>query len=157
MPHTIPNVTLSKPCNQNEIVQGTETVLLVEDEDQLRELARRTLERHGYTVLAAADAESAVALADRHPGPIDLLVTDMRLPRVSGRELSARLTIHRPGTRVLYMSGTMDGSITRHTLLEPGTAFLEKPFSLDQLLRMVRQVLGPSEAGTPAGPESPQP
>ncbi len=150
-------MTFTRPRNQHEIVHGTETVLLVEDEDQVRELARLVLERHGYTVLAAADADSAVALADRHPGHIHLLVTDMRLPRVSGRELSARLSIHRPGTRVLYMSGTADGSITRHTLLEPGTAFLEKPFSLDQLLRTVRQVLGPPEAGTPARLSSPEP
>lgn len=134
---------------------GTETLLVVEDEDQVRELARRALERDGYTVLAAADAETAVALADRHPGHIHLLITDMRLPRVSGRELSARLNIHRPGTKVLYISGTTDGQITRHRLLEPGTQFLEKPFSLDLLIRTVRRVLGEPEIPVSPSPGTP--
>ena len=85
--------------------------------------------------------------ADRHPGHIHLLITDVVLPRMSGRELAARLAIHRPAIRVLYVSGTSEGAIARHRMLEPGTEFLEKPFSLDRLLRKVRQVLGakPSE------------
>jgi len=127
-------------------VTGSETVLLVEDEAQVRELGLRVLERAGYTVLAAADAESAIAIADRHPGHIHLLVTDIVLPRVSGRELAARLGIHRPAIKVLYVSGTTDGSLARHRMLEPGTAFLEKPFSLDRLLRTVRRALGAPEA-----------
>ncbi|MGH7498999.1 MAG: PAS domain-containing protein [Gemmatimonadales bacterium] len=127
---------------------GTETVLVVEDELQVRDLARRVLERSGYTVLAASDAETAMAIADRHPGHIHLLITDMFLPRVSGRELAARLGIHRPAIKVLYVSGTTDESIARHRMLAPGTEFLEKPFSLDGLLRKVRQVLGdPAGAG----------
>lgn len=127
---------------------GTETVLVVEDEAQLRDLARRVLERSGYTVLAAPDAEAAMAIADRHPGHIHLLMTDMVLPRVSGRELAARLGIHRPAIKVLYVSGTSDEAIARHRVLAPGTEFLEKPFSLDGLLRKVRQVLGdPAGAG----------
>ena len=130
---------------------GTETVLLVEDEEQVRELARRVLERAGYTVLAARDAESAAAVADRHPGEIHLLVTDMMLPRVSGRELAARLGIHRPAIKVLYISGTSDDVIARHRMLEPGTEFLEKPFSLERLLQKVRQALGaPEPAPRPA-------
>jgi PAS domain S-box-containing protein len=120
---------------------GSETILLVEDEEQVRELARRVLQRVGYTVLAAADAQSATAIADRHPGHIHLLITDMLLPQMSGRELAARLGIHRPAIKLLYISGTSDGSIQRHRLLEPGIQFLEKPFSLDRLLRTVRQVL----------------
>jgi two-component system, cell cycle sensor histidine kinase and response regulator CckA len=119
----------------------TETILLVEDEEHVRELARRVLERAGYTVLAAPDAEAATAIADRHPGHIHLLLTDMVLPSVSGRELAARLVIHRPAVKVLYISGTSDGSMARHRLLQPGTEFLEKPFSLDGLLSKVRQVL----------------
>ncbi len=127
---------------------GTETVLVVEDELQVRDLARRVLERSGYTVLTASDAEAAMAIADRHPGHIHLLMTDMFLPRVSGRELAARLGIHRPAIKVLYVSGTSDESIARHRVLAPGTEFLEKPFSLDGLLRKVRQVLGdPAGAG----------
>jgi CheY-like chemotaxis protein len=128
-----------------------ETILLVEDEEQVRELARRVLERVGYTVLAAADAETAIALADRHAGHIHLLVADMMLPQSGGRELAARLSIHRPAIKVLYLSGTSDGSIARLRLVEPGTAFLEKPFSLDRLLRTVRRALDdPDGAGRPA-------
>ena len=108
----------------------------------MRDVSRRALERAGYTVLAHSDAESATAAADRHPGHIHLLVTDMLLPRASGRELAARLGIHRPAIKVLYVSGTSDGAIARHRMLEPGIEFLEKPFSLDRLLRKVRQILG---------------
>jgi PAS domain S-box-containing protein len=130
---------------------GTETILLVEDEEQVRELARRVLERAGYSVLTAGDAESAVAIADRHPGHIHLLVTDIVLPRVSGRELAARLGIHRPAIKVLYVSGTSDNAIARHRMLDPGTEFLEKPFSLERLLQKVRQALGaPEPAPRPA-------
>lgn len=126
---------------------GDETILLVEDDAPVREVARRALERAGYLVLAVSDAEAAVAAADRHPGHIHLLITDVVLPRMSGRELAARLAIHRPAIKVLYVSGTSDGAIARHRMLEPGIEFLEKPFSLDGLLRMARQALGakPSE------------
>jgi PAS domain S-box-containing protein len=134
-----------------EAFGGQETILLVEDEEQVRELARRVLNRVGYTVLAAADSEAAIALADRHPGHIHLLVADMMLPQSGGRELAARLSIHRPAIKVLYISGTSDGSIARLRLVEPGTAFLEKPFSLDRLLRTVRRALDdPDGAGRPA-------
>ncbi len=131
-----------------EPVGGTETILLVEDEEQVRDLARRVLERVGYTVLTASDAESATAIADRRGGHIHLLVTDMLLPQLSGRELAARLSIHRPAIKVLYISGTSDPSIARLRLLEPGIAFLEKPFSLDRLLRTVRQALDDPDKGS---------
>jgi two-component system, cell cycle sensor histidine kinase and response regulator CckA len=134
-----------------EAIGGSETVLLVEDEEQVRELARRVLERAGYAVLTAEDAESAVAIADRHPGHIHLLITDIVLPRVSGRELAARLAIHRPAIKVLYVSGTSDNTIARHRMLDPGTEFLEKPFSLERLLQKVRMALGtPDSAPRPA-------
>ena len=134
-----------------EAVGGSETVLLVEDEEQVRDLARRVLERAGYAVLAAEDAEAAVAIADRHPGHIHLLVTDIVLPRVSGRELAARLAIHRPAIKVLYVSGTTDNAVSRHRMLDPGTEFLEKPFSLERLLQKVRMALGaPDPAPRPA-------
>jgi len=114
----------------------------------VRELARRVLQRVGYTVLAAADAESATAIADRHAGHIHLLVTDMLLPQLGGRELAARLSIHRPAIKVLYISGSSDGSIARLRMIEPGIGFLEKPFSLDRLLRTVRQALGDPDSGS---------
>jgi signal transduction histidine kinase/ActR/RegA family two-component response regulator len=136
-----PAVAMTEP------IGGTETILLVEDEEQVRELARRVLERVGYTVLAAGDPAAATAIADRHAGHIHLLVTDMLLPQLSGRELAARLGIHRPAIKVLYISGTADESVARLRLLEPGTHFLEKPFSLDRLLRTIRSALGGQLAG----------
>jgi two-component system, cell cycle sensor histidine kinase and response regulator CckA len=138
------------PADLRAPAGGSETLLLVEDEEQVRELARRVLERAGYTVLTARDAEAATALADRHAGHIHLLVTDMLLPKLSGRELAARLSIHRPAIKVLYISGTSEGSVARLRMLEPGTEFLEKPFSLDRLLRTVRQALGRPEARPPS-------
>jgi DNA-binding NtrC family response regulator len=131
---------------------GTETILLVEDDHQVRDVGRRSLERAGYLVLATGDAEAAIAAADRHPGHIHLLVTDVLLPRVSGRELAARLAIHRPAIKVLFVSGTSDGAIARHRMLEPGTEFLEKPFPLVALLRKVRQILGVDHSAEDATP-----
>jgi two-component system cell cycle sensor histidine kinase/response regulator CckA len=127
------------------VLSGSGTILLVEDEEQVRELGRRVMERAGYTVLTAVDAEAAVALADRHAGHIHLLITDLVLPGVSGRELAARLAIHRPAIKVLYVSGTSDEAMGRLRVLDPGTAFLEKPFSLEALLRKIQHVLGAPE------------
>src|SRR5512135_1431402 len=118
-----------------------ETILLVEDEEQVRRLARRVLERAGFVVVEAGDAEAALQRANRHPGTIHLLVVDMMLPGLSGRELAAQLAIHRPAVKVLYISGTADDAIGRHQVLAPGTEFLQKPFALDQLVRKVRKVL----------------
>jgi CheY-like chemotaxis protein len=148
----LPGAAESPADTETVVPEGSETILLVEDDPQVRDVGRRALERAGYIVLAAGDAESAIAAADRHPGHIHLLVTGVVLPRVSGRELAARLAIHRPAIKVLYVSGTSDGVIARHRMLEPGIEFLEKPFSLDRLLRKVRQVLGAdlsAEAATP--------
>ena len=141
----IPSLVAAQGCTgsvEDVVHEGGETILLVEDDGQVRDVSRRALERAGYTVLAQSDAESAIAAADRHPGHIHLLVTDALLPRTSGRELAARLGIHRPAIKVLYVSGSSDGAIARHRMLEPGIEFLEKPFSLDHLLRKVRQILG---------------
>ena len=115
-----------------EAFGGEETILLVEDEEQVRELARRVLERVGYTVLAAADSETAIALADRHAGHIHLLVADMMLPQSGGRELAARLSIHRPAIKVLYISGTSDAihrppPAGRAGDRVPGEALLPRP------------------------------
>jgi len=124
-----------------EQVRASETILLVEDEDQVRTLTQRLLERAGYTVVSAADAQSAMALANRHPGSIHLLLVDMMLPDQSGRELAAQITIHRPAMKVLYISGTTDDAIDRHRVLSPGIEFLQKPFAREQLVRKVRKVL----------------
>ena len=117
---------------------GDETVLLVEDEPVVRQLVAEILETNGYTVLQAADGPSVLELARRHSGEISLLVTDVVMPGMSGPEVAQSVTAMRPGTLVLYMSGYTDSAIGHHGVLEPGIAFLQKPFSTDDLTRKVR-------------------
>ena len=124
-----------------DVLGGTETVLLVEDSDALRDIASRVLERRGYTVLEASDGEAALMLAARHPGAIDLLLTDVVMPEMNGRQLAERLTALRPGLKVLYMSGYAGDAVTRRGVLEQGMAYLQKPFTPDALARKVREVL----------------
>ncbi len=124
-----------------EALRGTETILLVEDEVDLRDMAAEMLEARGYTVLKALSATEAPGLAAEHAGPIHLLLTDVVMPRVSGREVATRVTARHPETRVLYMSGYADEAISHHGLLTPGTALLSKPFTDDALARKVREVL----------------
>ena len=120
---------------------GTETVLLVEDAAAVRAVTKQVLERQGYTVLEAEDGEAALRLAHAHRGPIHLLLTDVVMPQLSGRELAERLAPLRPETRILYASGYTDDSVVRHGVLESGTAYLQKPFSPESLARKVREVL----------------
>src|SRR5204863_515080 len=105
--------------------RGSETVLLAEDEPAVRAIARQALERQGYTVLAAPSGADALALAAQHGATIHLLLTDVVMPGMSGRDLADRLTAQRPGIRVLYMSGYTDNAIVRHGMLEPGLAYLQ--------------------------------
>ena len=121
--------------------RGTETVLLAEDEAPVRAVARQVLERHGYTVLEAPSAEAALDVAARYSGAIHLLLTDVIMPGLSGRELATRLADLRPEARVIFMSGYTDDAVTRHGVLEPGLAYLQKPFTPDTLGRKVREVL----------------
>ena len=121
--------------------RGSETVLLVEDDEAVRELTREVLEMHGYTVLAVAAAVEAPRVVEGSSSPIHLLVTDVVMPRLSGRELTERLRSLRPGLRVLYISGYADTAVVHHGVLDPGTPFLQKPFTPDALLRSVRKVL----------------
>jgi CheY-like chemotaxis protein len=126
---------------------GTETVLLVEDAAAVRAVTKQILERQGYTVLEAADGAAALRLAQDHRGPIHLLLTDVVMPQVSGRELAERLAQLRPDTKVLYASGYTDDSVVRHGILESGTAYLQKPFSPESLARKVREVLDAGAGG----------
>jgi signal transduction histidine kinase len=120
---------------------GSETVLLVEDETALRVLIHEVLTGAGYRILQAAAADEALAAAGAHPGHIDLVLTDVILPAMSGRQMADALRAVRPRTRVLFMSGYTDDAISHHGILEPGTHFMEKPFTADTLLRKVREVL----------------
>ncbi len=121
--------------------RGTETVLVVEDEPAVLSLSRRALEAQGYVVLAASDAAAALRVVERHGGMIHLLLTDVVMPGLSGRELADQLAGQRPGIRVLYMSGYPGDAVVQHGTLPTGSAFLQKPFSPDGLARKVRDVL----------------
>jgi two-component system, cell cycle sensor histidine kinase and response regulator CckA len=121
--------------------RGTETVLLVEDEAAVRSLLRDILESNGYVVLEASRAAEALEASRQHGGPIQLLLTDVVMPDISGRKLADRLQTSRPEAKVLYMSGYTDTAIVQHGLLEPGVAFLQKPFTPEALSRKVREVL----------------
>ena len=120
---------------------GTETVLLVEDEDIVRTLVQEMLEDDGYSVLAASGGEAALELSRSYAGRIDLLMTDVVMPGLSGTQLAERLVAERPEVLVVFASGYTEDAIANHGVLRPGTAFLEKPFSARDLARTVRHVL----------------
>jgi two-component system, cell cycle sensor histidine kinase and response regulator CckA len=119
---------------------GTQTVLLVEDEEGLRELSKRLLQRHGYTVLVAADANEALRLFDENPS-IDVLLTDVVMPGASGPELTRQLIERRSALRVIFMSGYTEEAIVQHGVIQPGIAFLNKPFTSEALAEKIREVL----------------
>jgi PAS domain S-box-containing protein len=120
---------------------GTETILVVEDEEAVREVAGRILHEAGYTVLTAASPDDALVTCAANQGDIHLLLTDVVMPQMSGRVLAENLALARPGMKVLYMSGYTDGAIVHHGTLDPGTNFIAKPFGAADLRRKVREVL----------------
>jgi PAS domain S-box-containing protein len=128
------------------VPHGSETVLLVEDEPGVRGLARDILRGHGYRVLEAANGEEALRIGQTHDGPIHLLLTDVVMPRMGGRELADRLTALRRETKVLYVSGYTDDAILHQGISQTGVAFLEKPFTAGGLAHKVRQVLDAAPA-----------
>jgi two-component system cell cycle sensor histidine kinase/response regulator CckA len=121
--------------------RGSETILLVEDDAGVRRLACELLQVAGYTVLAAAGGAEALAIAEKYPGPVDLLLTDVVMPGMSGRDLARRLAERRPETKVVFMSGYTDDAIVHHGVLSPGTLLLGKPFTPATLGRRVREAL----------------
>jgi CheY-like chemotaxis protein len=124
-----------------EVLTGSETILVVEDEPGVRELVRKVLERYGYRVLVATTPHEALALAERHTDPIHLLMSDVVLPEMSGLSLASQMTTSRPAMRVMYMSGYTDSAIVHHGVLDADTPFLQKPFTPEALVRKVRAVL----------------
>lgn len=130
------------------VLGGSETILVVEDEALVRDVTRAMLERRGYTVLVARDVDEAVRVASAHLGPIDLLLTDVIMPKANGRRVAERVQLERPGVRVVYMSGYTDDAIVHHGVLEPGIVLLEKPFTEQDLARTVRATLDGHAATT---------
>jgi two-component system cell cycle sensor histidine kinase/response regulator CckA len=122
-------------------LRGSETILLAEDEEGVRELAREFLTKSGYSVLEAKNGAEALALAAEHQGTIHLLVTDVVMPKMGGPELADRLAPVRPRMKVLFMSGYAEYAAVEHDILDRGSAALQKPFALEVLGRKVREVL----------------
>jgi CheY-like chemotaxis protein len=126
--------------------RGSETILVVEDEDSVRGLTCRILERQGYRVIAAHHGREAVEIASTEPGRIDLVLTDIVMPGMNGRGLVERLAGIRPAIKSLYMSGYTDDDIIRRGFIEPSKSFLQKPFTSEALLQTVRKVLDEGSA-----------
>src|SRR5580704_16226733 len=134
--------------NSSAPASGTETILFVEDEQGVRELVCEYLSARGYRVLDASDGVQALDIAAVHPGVIQLLITDVVMPRLSGRELASQIAAARTDLKVLYISGYTDDSIFRHGVLEGGMEFLQKPFSLRTLAQKIREMLDGETATT---------
>jgi PAS domain S-box-containing protein len=141
LPRIEASTTATAASPKGRPARGSETILVVEDEAAVLSLSCRALESQGYVVLAASDGADALRVVERHGGTIHLLLTDVVMPGISGRELADQLGTRRPGIRVLYMSGYPGDAVVQHGSLPAGSAFLQKPFSPDGLARKVRDVL----------------
>ncbi len=128
-----------------DLPKGTETVLLVEDEAMVRKLARKILERQGYEVIEMENGGSAYAYFDEHDDPVGLLLTDVVMPNMNGKTLFNKLKEKRPGLKAIFMSGYTENAIAHHGVLDEGTHFIQKPFTIETLARMVRKVLDEKE------------
>jgi two-component system, cell cycle sensor histidine kinase and response regulator CckA len=143
-PSTAPR---DRPGEGRQLPQGTETVLLVEDEKGVRELTREYLQMSGYAVVEAEDGHTALELAAMHAGPIELLMTDVVMPGISGRELADRIRKLRPGIKVLFMSGYTDQAVVHHGILETDAVLLQKPFTVTTLASKLREILSAEVVG----------
>ena len=154
LPRVDAEVDAVMPPVASATLRGTETILLVEDEEQVRTVASSILRRQGYRVIAAQHAGEALLICERHLGALDLLLTDVVMPQMSGPELAKRLAVARPEMKLLCMSGYTDDSVVRHGVLASGVAFLQKPITPATLAAKVRAVLDvgrrdvPVESGT---------
>jgi CheY-like chemotaxis protein len=142
LPRVEGEIESREPALPPPAVRTPATILLVEDEASLRDIAKELLEASGYTVVAAANGAEALALSEHHAtGPIQLLLTDVMMPGMSGPALARRIRVRRPSVAVLYMSGYSHEAVEKQGLLEPGTRLLAKPFSLNTLVRSVEESL----------------
>jgi CheY-like chemotaxis protein len=128
---------------------GQETILLAEDEEGVRKFVRSMLEKQGYTVLAAANTDEALAIAAQNQDAIELLLTDVIMPQMNGTELAERIQAWKPGLNVLFMSGYTDRAMRLQDRLAKNAAFIQKPFTPNALAEKVRGILGKAETGTP--------
>ncbi len=140
-PRVIAEIDVPRETLPPVSLRGKETILLVEDEEQVRVVAEGILKRNGYHVIVAQNAGEALLFCEKHPGVIHMLLTDVVMPQMSGAELAKRIAKTRPDMKLLCMSGYTDDSIVRHGVLESGVAFLQKPFTPESLMRKVRDVL----------------
>jgi two-component system cell cycle sensor histidine kinase/response regulator CckA len=142
LPQVETPAVIQKPsASTAKLQQGSETVLLVEDEDEVRAAVCESLQMRGYTVLKARHSKEALLLCRRHEGPIHLLLTDVVMPQMTGLELAQRISQLRPEMKVLFVSGYTSDALAQRKMLERGSAFLQKPFTPDALARHVRAVL----------------
>jgi CheY-like chemotaxis protein len=145
LPRVEANIAESRAEETSSVVhRASEVVLVVEDETAVRALVKDVLTSNGYTVLEASRGDEALSICDQHKGPIHLMVTDVIMPQMSGRELATRLASLRPDMKVLFMSGYTNEGIVHQGVLERDTAFLQKPFTPNSLARKVREVLDAS-------------
>jgi CheY-like chemotaxis protein len=132
---------LREKKGEKELLLGGETILVVEDEKEVRKLALRILERQGYRILAATSGEDALSVCKEHQESIHLLLTDVVMPGMTGHTLAESLVSLHPKIKVLYMSGYTENAIVHHGILDPGTNYIQKPFTVEGLLTKIREVL----------------
>lgn len=131
----------AEPPEESEPVVETKTILVAEDDEMVRSLTCLGLRKYGFIVLEAVDTREAIAQGADFPGQIDLLLTDVVMPQMSGHQLAEKILQLRPGIKVLYMSGYTDNAIVHHGVLDPGLEFLQKPFSPKMLTQKIRSIL----------------
>ncbi len=131
------------PVPPRVLHRGNETILLVEDDENVRKLVRQMLLQLGYKVLETRQSSDAVGMASQHSGPIDVLLTDVVMPQMSGQDIAEKMATVMPGVKVVFMSGYPAGITCGDSMLNPDAFFLQKPFAMDTLAQLLRQVLGP--------------
>ncbi len=141
LPRVDEPIEVFKEKFEEDLPRGSETILVVEDEEEVRKLAARVLQRQGYKVLEAPQGGDALLICEQHQDPIHLMLTDVVMPGMSGHQLAKRLESLQPRMKVLYMSGYTNNAIAQHGVLGEGVNYIQKPFTVDGLARKVRGVL----------------